>query len=67
MDDEERDKPGIEKEYRNEKIVVYWEPKLCIHTGNCVRGLPLVFNPQARPWVTVDASTADKIARVVMT
>jgi len=27
-----------------------WEPRLCIHVGNCFRGLPLVFQPQVRPW-----------------
>jgi hypothetical protein len=35
--------------------------------GNCFRGLPEVFQPQDRPWVKVDAATADEIARVVMT
>jgi hypothetical protein len=35
--------------------------------GNCFRGLPLVFQPQVRPWVLVNAGSADDIARVVMT
>ena len=29
--------------------------------------LPEVFQPESRPWVKVDAATADKIAEVVMT
>jgi len=53
--------------YRNEQIAVSWEPKLCIHAGYCFRGLPEVFQPESRPWVKVDAATADKIAEVVMT
>jgi uncharacterized Fe-S cluster protein YjdI len=62
-----RKHPDAEREYRNHEIVVYWEPKLCIHVGYCFRSLPLVFQPQIRPWVLVDAGEADDIARVVMT
>jgi uncharacterized Fe-S cluster protein YjdI len=29
--------------------------RLCIHTGNCFRRLPRVFDPQRRPSVAVDA------------
>ena len=65
--DEERRRPGVERIYRNDAIAVLWEPKLCIHAGNCYRGLPEVFQPQERPWVKVDSATADKIAEVVMT
>jgi uncharacterized Fe-S cluster protein YjdI len=62
-----RTHPGVERQYRNDQIVVFWEPKLCIHAGNCFRGLPAVFKPNERPWVTLDAATADQIAQVVMT
>ena len=65
--DEERKRPGVERVYRNDRIAVSWEPKLCIHAGNCFRGLPEVFKPQSRPWISVDAATADEIAEVVMT
>ena len=64
---EARKQPGVERSYHNEQIIVTWEPKLCIHAGYCFRGLPEVFKPQSRPWVTVDEATADKIAEVVMT
>jgi uncharacterized Fe-S cluster protein YjdI/CDGSH-type Zn-finger protein len=66
LDNQGRKHPHAEREYRNAEIVVYWEPKLCIHSGNCFRGLPLVFQPQVRPWVMLDSGTADDIARVVM-
>jgi hypothetical protein len=29
------------QEYRNDKIVVRYDPKICIHAGECVRGLPI--------------------------
>jgi len=66
-ENEARRRPGIERVYQNNEIAVLWEPKLCIHAGNCFRGLPEVFQPESRPWVKVDADAADKIAEVVMT
>ena len=62
---EGRGQQGVERVYKNDQIAIYWEPGLCIHVGNCFRGLPRVFDPQARPWVAVGADTADRIARVV--
>ena len=64
---EERRQPGVERVYQNRQIAVSWEPKLCIHAGYCFRGLPEVFQPESRPWVKIDAATAEKIAEVVMT
>jgi hypothetical protein len=34
---------------------------------NCVRGLPQVFNPEARPWVVVDGAGEDAIAATIET
>lgn len=58
---------GPGRTYANETIEVHWEPKLCIHMQNCVRGLGEVFDPQARPWVRVDAANAERIAETVLT
>ena len=66
-DSASRRRPGVERVYKNDEISVLWEPMLCIHVGNCFRGLPDVFQPQSRPWVKVEAGTADQIAEVVMT
>jgi uncharacterized Fe-S cluster protein YjdI len=63
---EERKQPGAERIYRTDQIAVYWEPQLCIHTANCIRALPEVFNPNRRPWVMIDAAPADAIAGAVM-
>ena len=49
----------LTKGYASEKIVVEWEPRLCFHSGNCVRSLPQVFDESRRPWVMVDAASAD--------
>ena len=66
-DNEERRLAGVERTYRNDQIAGNWEPKLCIHAGNCFRGLPQVFQPKSKPWVLIDGAAADEIARVVMT
>jgi len=66
-ENEARKRPGVERVYRNSEIAVSWEPKLCIHAGYCFRNLPEVFQPESRPWVKVDAATADQIAATVMT
>jgi len=58
---------GPRRVYANDAIEVQWEPKLCIHTQNCVRGLGQVFDSQARPWVNVDAADPAAIAATVLT
>ena len=62
---EDRKQPGVEREYRNDEIVVYWEHQLCIHTARCLQGLPQVFDVNRRPWLKVDAANADEIAETV--
>ncbi len=62
---EQRKHSGVAREYRNEQIVVYWEPQLCIHSARCLQGLPQVFDNERRPWVDVSAASADEIAEVV--
>lgn len=53
------------KEYENADVVVRFDARLCIHSGNCLRGLHAVFDVQKRPWVNVDAATAGDIAAQV--
>jgi uncharacterized Fe-S cluster protein YjdI len=55
----------LTKEYATDEIVVEWEPRLCFHSQNCVRSLPQVFDESRRPWVTVDAATADEVEAAV--
>jgi uncharacterized Fe-S cluster protein YjdI len=55
----------LKREYATEEIVVEWEPRLCFHSQNCVRALPQVFDDSRRPWVKVDAATADEVEAAV--
>ena len=36
---------GPRRVYANEAIEVQWEPKLCIHVRNCVRGQVRIVDP----------------------
>jgi uncharacterized Fe-S cluster protein YjdI len=56
---------SVTREYATDEIVVEWEPRLCFHSHNCVRALPQVFDDSRRPWVEVDAATADQIEAAV--
>lgn len=47
--------------YSNKEVSIIWKPGLCIHSGICARGLPKVFKPRDKPWIDVDAATADEI------
>jgi CDGSH-type Zn-finger protein/uncharacterized Fe-S cluster protein YjdI len=51
--------------YSTESIAVHWDSARCIHTGRCLQALPAVFDTRRRPWVDVDAATADRIAEAV--
>jgi len=62
---EARSAADVQRIYANDEVEVRWEPRLCIHTGRCFRGLPEVFDPKARPWVRVDAASAERIMDVV--
>ena len=55
----------LTKEYATDEIVVEWEPRLCFHSQTCVRSLPQVFNESRRPWVKVDAASADAVEAAV--
>ncbi|MCF0074872.1 (4Fe-4S)-binding protein [Dyadobacter sp. CY261] len=45
-------------EYANGEVTLLWKPKLCIHSGICVRTLPNVYDPKARPWIRPQNATA---------
>ena len=63
--DTESKRLKTERAYRSETIAVYWNPRLCIHSGNCMSGLPQVFQRSGRPWIKVDGASASEIAETV--
>lgn len=59
------DSNDITKEYTNGELTVIWEAGKCIHSGNCVRNNPDVFQPKEKPWIKIDASSSEKIRETV--
>lgn len=51
--------------YTNGEISVEWRPELCTKCESCWRGLPAVFNPEKRPWVTMAGATTEQITAQV--
>lgn len=51
--------------YESDDIEVWYDLKRCIHAAECVRGLPRVFDPNARPWIQPEHAAADEVAAVV--
>lgn len=47
--------------YTNGEVTVVWQPKLCQHSANCVRGLPTVFDYKKRPWVNAEGADTEAI------
>ena len=51
--------------YKSDQIEVTYDPKLCIHAAECVKGLPKVFNPNSKPWVDPNNASSDEVAAVI--
>lgn len=56
---------SAKKEYTNGEVTVVWKPQLCIHSANCVNGLPGVFNTEAKPWINMDGASSEEIVAAV--
>ena len=59
------DPNNITKEYTNGEVTVVWQSGKCIHSGNCVRNNPDVFQPKEKPWIKIDASDTQQIIETV--
>jgi uncharacterized Fe-S cluster protein YjdI len=55
--------PG--KAYKGSEITVYFDAQRCRHFGECLRGLPEVFNGRQRPWIAPDAASAALVTEVI--
>lgn len=53
------------RRYTAQHVVVYYQPRLCIHAAECVHGLPEVFDTQKKPWIQPEHASAEAIARVI--
>ncbi|HVC20561.1 MAG TPA: (4Fe-4S)-binding protein [Vicinamibacterales bacterium] len=53
------------QEFQNDAIIVRYDPRVCTHSGHCVRGLASVFDVSRQPWIDVNGAAAEAIARQV--
>ena len=53
------------RKYLGEDVVVHFDIRRCIHAEECVIGLPAVFDPHKRPWVTPDNADVDELGAVI--
>jgi uncharacterized Fe-S cluster protein YjdI len=51
--------------YETTEIVVTFDPNACIHSGECVRGLPAVFDVRRQRWVRPELAPAADVAAQV--
>jgi uncharacterized Fe-S cluster protein YjdI len=51
----------IIKKYRNNELTILWEPKKCIHAAICVKELPQVYDPKAKPWIKPENASIDQL------
>ena len=52
-------------EYEGDEITVSYDKKRCIHSAECVKNLRSVFNPEKKPWIQPEHSSADEIKEVI--
>ncbi|WP_198045494.1 (4Fe-4S)-binding protein [Kitasatospora mediocidica] len=65
MTEPEPPKVPAVKSYRAEGVTVTFDPGLCRHAAECVRGLPAVFDTTRRPWIEPGAAPPEQVAEVV--
>ncbi|MGH7496981.1 MAG: (4Fe-4S)-binding protein [bacterium] len=56
---------NITKKYTNGEVTIVWQPAKCVHSAKCFMGLPEVFDPEKRPWVTPEGASTERIIEQV--
>ena len=51
----------IVKKYSNGELTVVWKPNKCIHSGECVKALPQVYNPKEKPWIKAENASTEEL------
>jgi uncharacterized Fe-S cluster protein YjdI len=62
-----KQKKGVSRSYKNDEVTVFWRPELCIHSANCLIGLPGVFDSSERPWININGATSKDIIKTINT
>ncbi len=49
------------KDYAGAERTVSFDPEVCVHAAECVKGLPQVFDTNKRPWIQPDGATGEAV------
>ncbi len=52
---------SIVKRYKKDDLTIVWEPAKCIHSAVCVKMLPKVYDPNAKPWINPENASVDDL------
>jgi len=53
------------KEYTNDEITVFWDPKKCIHSAECLKSQRGVFDVHKSPWINMEGATTEEIMAAI--
>lgn len=56
----------VVKTYTGKDVDVTFDPAVCIHCGNCTKGLGAVFDIHRRPWVLPDNGDPNAVIATVL-
>jgi len=51
--------------YHTKELVVTFDPNVCRHAGECLRGLPQVFDASRPDWIRLEGTWPEEIVAVV--
>lgn len=51
--------------YRTESITVTFDPNVCIHSAECLRGEPAVFDVRRPRWIRPELAAPERVAEVI--
>ncbi|HAM02704.1 MAG TPA: hypothetical protein DCQ30_10850 [Acidimicrobiaceae bacterium] len=49
------------KSFEGRDVTVSFDPEVCQHSGNCVRGLAAVFDANRKPWIDPDGASVEEV------
>lgn len=55
----------MEHTFSGQTVTVRFNDSKCSHAGECVKGLPAVFNPANNPWIDPDRASSAQLMEVV--
>jgi uncharacterized Fe-S cluster protein YjdI len=65
LNDERGRVPKRLQTYEGADCVVTFDPNVCIHAADCIRGLPAVFDVRLKRWIRPENAPAEQVAEQV--